>query len=232
MKFVLVLVGPDEPGFRQLPSVLGGESTRLRILDLAAQAFDLLVERVDGRRQLPHFELECAHVAESRLALLLPPFERLRDLCRGVFGLSQFVCEELYFDGFQPVVEGFEGCCRFGLPRERLKPRLNLLYDVTDAKEVLLGLGEFDEGLALFYPVFAHSGRLFEEGAALLRAGAQDRFDLALTNDGERAFPQAGIEKELLDITQPTWRAVDEKLALPGAVYSPGYGDFGVIQGD
>src|SRR5262249_8000647 len=59
---------------------------------------------------------------------------------------------------------------------------------------------------------------LLEDGAPLLRGGLQQHIDTALLDDAVGVGAGAGAEEELLDVLEAAGLAVDEVLALAGAV--------------
>jgi len=95
----------------------------------------------------------------------------------------------------------------------------------------LLGAFELGLGETLARFELGDAGGLFDDGAAVLRLGAEDLPDAALLNDGVTFGTQAGAHEDVLDIAQAGGAAVDEVFAFARAEEAARDGDFSVSLG-
>ena len=112
---------------------------------------------------------------------------------------------------------------------EGLHLELQLVDFVIDAHQVLLGALQLPLGLLLPVAVAGDAGGLLKDLPAVGALDGQDLVDLALADDGIALPAQAGVHEELVDILEPDGVAVDEVLALPGAVVPPGDHDLALL---
>jgi hypothetical protein len=116
-----------------------------------------------------------------------------------------------------------------GLPLERIHLPGDLFQNVEDARQVLLGAFQLGFRQPLAGLVLGDAGGLFDDGAAVLRLGAEDLADAALLDDGVALRAQAGAHEDILDVAQAGGVAVDQVFALAGAVEAAGDGDLAVL---
>jgi hypothetical protein len=111
------------------------------------------------------------------------------------------------------------------LDLQRLQLVFQLAQDVLNAGEVLAGVLQLPAGLFAAMAVLFDSRRFFQQLAAFLAAGGEDGVDLVLPDDRVGIAAHAGVQKQFVDVLQAAGRAVDEELALAGAIDPPGDGD-------
>ena len=116
---------------------------------------------------------------------------------------------------------------RLRLGAQRLIPALHLAPDVLYLRHVGGRLSQLPFGFGGAGPVGQDAGRLLEDRAPLLRLLGEDAVDPALLQRGVAGGGQAGIGEQLAHVAQPALRAVDEVLALTGAVQAALDGDLG-----
>ena len=90
--------------------------------------------------------------------------------------------------------------------------------EIADSNRVLLGLLEPAHRFRLAREKLVDTRRFLEERAAIGRLTREDRVDLTLRNDRVRSRPQTRAHQEVEDVAQPDRRAIDEVLALAGAI--------------
>jgi hypothetical protein len=98
-----------------------------------------------------------------------------------------------------------------------------------DAGEVGLHRLELAQGAFLALAVLEDPGRLLDEAAALLGGGAQDRVELALTDDDVHLAADAAVGQQLLDVEESAGRAVDRVLGAAVAEHRPADRHLGVV---
>ena len=143
------------------------------------------------------------------------------------------------FSGERRVVRRDEGACerlllavqdlvllrllRLALERAELAP--DLVHDVADPKEVLPCRVELALGLAALLLVAGDARRLLDEDPPLVRLRRQHVVELLLVHD--RIGPGAGARpgQEVEDVAEAAGVAVEEVLALRGAVEPPAHRD-------
>ena len=79
--------------------------------------------------------------------------------------------------------------------------------------------------------VLGDTRRFLDEGTALLRLAGKDGVKLALSDDGVRLLAQTRIVQDVGDVEQAGGGAVDEVLALAGAVHAAGDHDLLEVDG-
>ncbi len=104
------------------------------------------------------------------------------------------------------------------LPLQRAALLLDLEDDVVDPRQVLLGSLELELRLPAPALVLGDAGRLFDQLAAIGRAGAEDLADLSLFDDRVGLDAQPGIHQQVLDVAEPAILAVDQVLAFTRTV--------------
>ena len=95
----------------------------------------------------------------------------------------------------------------------------DLLDDVRQAKQVLLGPRQLAQGLFLVGLVPADPGGLFEDGPAIRLGRAQHLVDLPLFDDGIGHGADAGVHEHLAEVSQPTRLPVNAILAVAAAIH-------------
>jgi hypothetical protein len=108
---------------------------------------------------------------------------------------------------------------------------LDLAQDVGQAQQVLLGLVQLADGLALVGLVLGDAAGFLEHLAAVFGTRAQDAVDAALLHQRVGVGADAGVHEQALDVLQAAGRLVDEVLAFPGAEHAAGHGDLVEAQG-
>src|SRR5262249_14767954 len=104
------------------------------------------------------------------------------------------------------------------LALERAALLLDLEDDVVDARQVLARGLDFQPRRAAPRLVLGDAGRLFDERAPFGRPRRQDLSDLALLDDGVRLDAESRVHQQIVDISKPADLAVDQVLALTGAI--------------
>ena len=117
------------------------------------------------------------------------------------------------------------------LALERAQLASYLAIDVASSREVLVHGRDLAQGALLAALVLGDSRGLLDEAAPLLGPALEDRVELALGDDRMRVLAHARIVQDVLDVHEPARARVDEVLALPRSVHSPGDGDFVEIDG-
>ena len=85
---------------------------------------------------------------------------------------------------------------------------VELLAEIGQPGEVVVGLAHPALGLAAALPVQRYARRLLEEGAQLLRLRLDETRDRALLDDGVAAGAKTGAEEEIGDVAPPAPRTV------------------------
>ena len=114
------------------------------------------------------------------------------------------------------------------LPLQRVPLLFELVDDVVDADEILLGRVELQFGGPPARLVLRHPRRFLDELPPIGRFGAQDLADLALLDDGVALDAHPGVHQEVLHVAQAAHVAVDQVFALARPVQPPR--DFDVAQ--
>src|SRR4029077_9126263 len=78
---------------------------------------------------------------------------------------------------------------------------------------------------------FCYAGSFFDDGAALHGLGRKNQADAALLDDSVGIGTQADTHEHFLDVAEPSDAAVDQVLALAGAVEPPADDDFARLHG-
>ena len=104
------------------------------------------------------------------------------------------------------------------LALERCQLLFDLDVDIVHARQIQLGRFQLGLGQALLGFVLGDAGGFLDDGAAVGRLGAEHLPDAALLDDGVGVRAQPDAHEEVLDIAQTGGPAIDEVLALPGAV--------------
>src|SRR5699024_430440 len=111
--------------------------------------------------------------------------------------------------------------------RFELTPQLG--GQVREPAQVLLHRIELAHGLLFATAVLEHTGGLFDEGSALLRARVEDRRDLPLPDDHMHLTADARVAEQLLDIHETAHGSVDLVFAPALAEYAAGHRDLRVL---
>ena len=131
--------------------------------------------------------------------------------------------------GAQFLVERLVAAGLAGLSLDRADLALHFADDVGKPQKVGLGVFQFPDRL---FPVALELGDpagLFEDGAPVLRAGAEDLVDAALFHDRVGGRADAGIHEKALDILETAGGLVHEILALAGAEHAAGDGHLVIL---
>ncbi len=104
----------------------------------------------------------------------------------------------------QFVADGAIALSLGGLALERVHLPRNLFEDVVHAGEVLLCRFEAEFREAFFGLEAGDAGGLFDDGAAVVRLGAEKLADALLLDDGVALRPEAGAHKDVLNVAQAT----------------------------
>ncbi len=105
-----------------------------------------------------------------------------------------------------------------GLALEGGALALELVDEVVDAGEVLLRRFELQLGLATARLELGDAGGLLDQLPAIGRLRAEDLADLALLDDGVALHADADVHQDVLHVAEADRVAVDQVLALAGAV--------------
>ena len=112
-----------------------------------------------------------------------------------------------------------------GLALERVHLPRDFFEDVVDAGEVLLGLLEAQFGETLLGLEAGDAGGLFDDGAAVVRLGAEKLADALLADDGVGLRAEAGAHEDVLNVAQAAELAVEQIFAVAGAEEAAGDDD-------
>src|SRR5690606_39271123 len=115
-----------------------------------------------------------------------------------------------------------------GLALEALELAPQLVADVGEALEVLLGAAHAVLGVAAALLVLGNAGGLLDEHPQVLRAGLDQVGDHALLDDGVAAGPKAGAEEDVGDVPAPALVAVEVVAGLAVSGDLAADGDLGV----
>src|SRR5690606_20307125 len=115
-----------------------------------------------------------------------------------------------------------------GLALEALELAPQLVADVGEALEVLLGAAHAVLGVAAAPLVLGNAGGLLDEHPQVLRAGLDQVGDHALLDDGVAAGPKAGAEEDVGDVPAPALVAVEVVAGLAVSGDLAADGDLGV----
>ena len=151
----------------------------------------------------------------SRIIVLLRFFRALSDLLEAIqpdgnFQAPQFIAErQILFRLLRLLAKG-------------LDLQFQLRDFVSDAKQIVLRIGEPALGLLLTMAVFGDTGSLFKNFAAVGRFLRKDLVDSALTDVGVTFSSKTGVHKKLVDIAQTRRLLVDVVLAFARTVVPAG----------
>ncbi len=106
---------------------------------------------------------------------------------------------------------------------------LQLGEDIRDADEILLRLGETVQGLLAAGAEESDARGFLKEAAAVFRTGGERGVDQTLADDGIRAFGEAGLRQQFVDVLQADTLAVQQVFILPIAVGAAGDRDFLIV---
>ena len=107
----------------------------------------------------------------------------------------------------------------------------DFLEDVVDAGEVLFGGLETKLGEALLGLEAGDARGFFNDGAAVVRLGAEELADALLADDGVAFRAEAGAHEDVLNVAQAAELAVEEVFAFAGAEEAAGDDDFALVKG-
>ena len=100
---------------------------------------------------------------------------------------------------------------------------MQLLDDIVDADEVLLGFFQFPNRGLLAVFILRDAGDFVKQEPPFFWAHVENQIDLALLHDRVSIYTDAGVHEEFADIAQPTWSLVDKVAALSGAGELPAH---------
>src|ERR1019366_8133691 len=117
----------------------------------------------------------------------------------------------------QLVADGGESFSLGGLALERVHLARDFFKDVVDASQVLLGALEAQLGEAFAILEASDAGSFFNDGAAVVRLGAEELADALLADDCVALGAKAGAHEDVLNVAQAAELAVDQVFTLAGA---------------
>ena len=109
-----------------------------------------------------------------------------------------------------------------GLPLERTDLAFDLLDQVLDAQEVLVGVLKLAEGFLLLGLELGDAGGFLEDEAAIVGLHREDLGDVALGHDRIARLAHAGAGEELLDVAEAAGGLVQEILGPTVAIDTAG----------
>ena len=175
-----------------------------------------------GLGQLDAHALEIAlDLGQARRRDLLALAHRGERFARRADGLGQPLValrEEQLLPPAQLAAQPLVAAGLAGLPLERGALALELVDEIVDAGEVLLRRFELELGLAAARLELGDAGRFLDQLAAIGRLRAEDLADLALLDDGVALHADADVHQDVLHVAQADGVAVDQVLALAGAI--------------
>ena len=204
-------------GVRRL---LAGEQSHQAVLlvELVPECFDLLFDRPD--------RLGCGamFVAQGhQLVLLDHPvvFQQqlfFLGLGDGLLVLVNRIQNQGDFLGFEFVRQTQELPGSFCLLVQWFDPFRQLLDDIIDPDQVLLGLEQF--ALGFFFPglEFDNAGRFFKYPPPVFRPMTQNIIHPALADDRITIAAQSGVHEQCRDVLEPDDCLVEKIFAVPGAI--------------
>ena len=119
--------------------------------------------------------------------------------------------------GAQLVANGSVALGLGSLALQRVHLPRDLFEDVVHAGEVLLRRFQAQLGEALLGLEAGDAGGLFDDGAAIVRLGAEELADALLLDDGVALRPEAGAHEDVLNVAQAAELAVEQIFAVAGA---------------
>ena len=191
---------------------------QLALVRFRAQAVGLAF----GLGQLDAHALEIAlDLGQARRRDLLALADRGERFARRADGLGQPLValrEEQLLPPAQLAAQPLVAAGLAGLPLERGALALELVDEIVDAGEVLLRRFELELGLAAARLELGDAGRFLDQLPAIGRLRAEDLADLALLDDGVALHADADVHQDVLHVAQADGVAVDQVLALAGAI--------------
>ena len=174
------------------------------LLDLLGLPFDLLQPLLGGGSVIGGQKgliLQLGHLP-SQLCQLLQP---------------QADLQRFFLLGQHHVLLGL-----FALRLQGAYPVLQLLHDIPQSDEVILGLGQLALRFGFAVAELGDAGGFLEDLPPLGAFGAHDLRNFPLLDDRIAIPSQAGIHKGLVDILEPDGVIVDAVFAFSAAVQPPG----------
>ena len=132
-------------------------------------------------------------------------------------------------DLMQPFLQPDEAPRRQRMLLHRFALIFEFVQNVAHAVQVRLRRFEFPHRLALLDTVLLDARRLLEKLAPVFGTGGQHGINLALTDESVGSLADACIQEELDDVFEAAGRAVEQVLALAGAVDAARDRDFGEL---
>ena len=140
--------------------------------------------------------------------------------------LAEGVGDAEFLEAFG-VLEEVSGLA--GLVLDAAEAFFDLVEDVAETHEVLLGAFEFSFGLAAFGLVLGDAGRFLEDDAAFLGVGLKEDVHLALLDEAVGIDADARVHEEFADVAQAAGLAVQEVLGLAATVEAAADLDLGDV---
>ena len=112
--------------------------------------------------------------------------------------------------------------CLFALLCKRADAALQLLQNVPQAHQILLGSRQTALRLVFMIAVFGNARRLFKNLSPLLRLGGNDVLDPALSDDGIAVSAETGVHEQHLNVLEAHRCVVDEVFARPRPIAAAG----------
>src|SRR6185437_14162523 len=117
-----------------------------------------------------------------------------------------------------------------GLALQAVHLPRHFVEDVIHAGQVLLGALQAQLGEALLVFESGNAGGLFDDGAAVVRLGAEQLANALLADDGVALGTEAGAHEDVLNVAQPAELAVQQIFAFAGAEETPGDDNFALLR--
>ena len=130
----------------------------------------------------------------------------------------------------QFVAHGSEALGLGGLALEAVHLPRDFFEDVVDAGEVLLRAFEAQLGETLLGFEAGDAGGFFDDGAAIVRLGAEQLADALLADDGVALRAEAGAHEDVLNVAQAAELAVEQIFAFAGAEQAACDDDFALLR--
>ena len=121
---------------------------------------------------------------------------------------------------FFPQSQVLDGLFRL-LP-QRLQLQFQFGDLISDSQQIVLRMGKLALCFLFAVTVFGNTRCLFENFTPVSTLQRQDLIDSSLTDIGIALLAQAGVHKQLMDVTQAGRLAVNIKFTVTGAVIPPG----------
>src|SRR5438876_6160507 len=125
------------------------------------------------------------------------------------------------------LIANFGIAARFGgLALQRAKLLFDLHHDVVDAGEIDLRRFELGFRETLLSLEFRDASGFLDDGAALHGFRGENQTDTALLDNGVGVRAEADAHEHFLNVAKPSHAAIDQVLALAGAIEAAADNDF------